>query len=76
MGEMILFPTMAAYTSDRAPKGQRGEYMGLYLMSFNLAFRLIGPWAGVVLLARVGSTPLWLGMMAAGLFSAILLGYA
>src|SRR5262249_4415423 len=76
VGEMILFPTMAVYTSDRAPEGQRGEYMGLYTMSFNLAFRLIGPWAGVVILERFGATPLWLGMLGAGLISAIMLGYA
>jgi MFS family permease len=76
MGEMILFPTMAAYTSDRAPEGQRGEYMGLYTMSFNLAFRLIGPWAGVVILERFGAMPLWLGMLGAGLISTIVFGYA
>src|SRR5262249_28575119 len=62
LGEMTLFPAMVTYVSDRAPQGHRGEYMGLYTMSFNLAFRLIGPGVGVLILERFGSTPLWLGM--------------
>ena len=73
LGEMMLFPSMAAFTSDLAPEGQKGEYMGLYTMSFNLAFRLAGPWAGVILLERFGPTTLWLAMLAAGLLSALIL---
>jgi MFS family permease len=73
LGEMMLFPSMAAYTSDLAPEGQTGEYMGLYTMSFNLAFRLVGPWAGVIILERLGPTSLWLTMLAAGMISALIL---
>jgi MFS family permease len=75
LGEMMLFPSMSFYVSDIAPEGRKGEYMGLYMMSFNLAFRLAGPWAGVVLLEKMGPVPLWLGMFgAASVSSALLVG--
>ncbi len=64
-GEMILFPASSAYAADCAPPGQRGAYMGLYLMTFNVAFT-IGPWLGTEVLqimepARFGQPVLGLG---------------
>lgn len=36
-GEIFSFPFANAVSLDRAPKGQEGQYMGLYTMSFSLA---------------------------------------
>jgi len=47
--------------------------MGLHMMSFNLAFRLAGPWAGVLMLERFGPTFLWPGMFVGALVSSFVL---
>jgi len=65
-GEMFLFPSLAAYVSDIAPKARRGEYMGLTQMAISLAFA-VGPWAGTAVLERFGGRALWLGSFALGL---------
>jgi len=36
-GEIFAFPFSNAVALNRAPKGQEGQYMGLYTMSFSLA---------------------------------------
>lgn len=57
-GEMILLPSSSAYAAEIAPPERRGEYMGLYTMSFSLAFSL-GPLAGASILQRWGPHVLW-----------------
>ncbi|UPT72555.1 MAG: MFS transporter [Elusimicrobiota bacterium] len=52
-GEMILMPAMTAYVSEISPEDRRGEYMGLYMTGFSLAFTA-GPWAGLYALERWG----------------------
>ena len=71
-GEIVLFPGLNAAVADLAPEARRGEYMGLYMMAFNLAFA-IGPWAGTLILEKRGGPTLWTGAFLAGLLSAILL---
>jgi MFS family permease len=71
-GEIVLFPGLNAAVADLAPEARRGEYMGLYMTAFNLAFA-IGPWAGTVVLETWGGPTLWAGTFLAGLLSAILL---
>ena len=44
-GEMIMMPGSSAYAAEIAPPERRGEYMGLYTMSFNVGFS-IGAVAG------------------------------
>ena len=71
-GEMLFFPSSAAYATDIAPDARRGEYSGLYTMVFSIAFG-IGPWAGTVVLERAGARVLWgatfvLGAIAAAVF--------
>jgi len=70
-GEMILMPSMTAYVTDLSPEGRRGEYMGLYMMGFSLAF-MIGPWAGLAALDRFGPLPLWTACLVLGMLSAAL----
>ena len=71
-GEIVLFPGLNAAVAALAPEARRGEYMGLYMMAFNLAFA-IGPWAGTAILEAWGGPTLWTGTFLAGLVSAILL---
>jgi MFS family permease len=72
-GEMILFPSTAAYVSELAPPSRRGEYMGFYSMTFGIGFTL-GPWLGLTLLEATGARTLWLACLAMGTVSTFLLG--
>jgi len=72
-GEMILFPSTAAYVSELAPPKRRGEYMGFYSMTFGIGFTL-GPWAGLTLFEGAGARALWLACLAVGGLSTLLLG--
>jgi MFS family permease len=71
-GEMILMPGSAAYAAEIAPTGRRGEYMGLYTMSFSFAFSL-GPWLGAMLLERLGPQALWGAALVSGCVSTLLM---
>ncbi len=71
-GEMILLPASAAYAAEIAPPGRRGEYMGLYTMSFSISFALAG-FLGASLLQHSGPHALWGGAFASGCFAALLM---
>jgi len=71
-GEMILFPSSSAYVADLAPAEKRGVYMGLYVMTFSIAF-MIGPWVGVAILERFGATALWGGALGCGCLAALII---
>ena len=60
IGEMILLPSMSNYVAELSPADRRGEYMGLYSMSWGVAFAL-GPWLGTVVLDGYGRVALWGG---------------
>jgi predicted MFS family arabinose efflux permease len=68
-GEMIFFPGTAAYMADIAPAERRGQYMGMFQMTFSLAFAS-GTWLGVALLDQFGAFSLWTGTFFAGVLSA------
>ena len=71
-GEMIFFPTTAAYTSEIAPADRRGEYMGYYQMTFSFAFSA-GPWLGTFVYENYGSVILWSGALVFGLITTALM---
>jgi MFS family permease len=71
-GEMILMPGSAAYAAEIAPAGRRGEYMGLYTMSFSFAFS-VGPWLGAMLLDIHGPQMLWGAAFLSGCISTLLM---
>ena len=71
-GEMIFFPTTAAYASEEAPAERRGEYMGYYQMTFSFAFSA-GPWLGTVIYQNYGSVILWSGAFIFGLITSVLM---
>lgn len=71
-GEMILFPTGAAYVADLAPPDKRGSYMGWLQVSFSTAF-VIGPFLGAKLLELAGARTLWTSTFVLGAISALLM---
>jgi|HubBroStandDraft_6_1064221.scaffolds.fasta_scaffold51789_3 MFS family permease len=71
-GEMILMPGSAAYAAEIAPAGRRGEYMGLYTMSFSFGFS-VGPWLGAMLLESRGPQMLWGAAFVSGCISTLLM---
>src|SRR5271168_295423 len=71
-GEMILMPGSSAYAAEIAPPERRGEYMGLYTMSFSIAFSC-GPFLGAEILQRWGSHVLWTTAFASGIISTMLM---
>jgi MFS family permease len=71
-GEMLFFPGSAALSTDLAPADRQGEYGGLYLATFSVAFA-IGPWAGTAVLDRFGGRVLWGATFVLGLVSVAML---
>jgi MFS family permease len=71
-GEMILMPGSSAYAAELAPPERRGEYMGLYTMSFNVAFA-VGPWLGASILGKWGATTMWGAAFVSGCISTVLM---
>jgi MFS family permease len=72
-GEMIFFPTAAAYVAELAPEGRRGEYMGAFSSTFSLAL-IVGPWAGVALLDRFSGPVVWIASLLCGVIAAAIVG--
>ena len=73
-GEMILMPGSSAYAAEIAPPERRGEYMGLYTMSFNTAFA-VGPWLGASVLGMWGPTTVWGAAFALGCISTLMMSH-
>jgi len=73
IGEMILLPAMSNFVAEMAPVDRRGEYMGLYSMSWGIAFA-IGPWLGTFTLERYGRTVLWAGAFVVAALAAVVMG--
>jgi len=71
-GEMILLPGAANYVADISPRERRGEYMGVYQMTFSLSFA-VSAWIGTEVLSAFGAAILWMLMFVAGTVSAALL---
>jgi len=70
-GEMILLPGSAAFVADAAPPARRGEYLGLYSMSFSFAFA-IAPWLGAQVMEGFGTRAVWVAALVCGGLSATL----
>ncbi|PIA78108.1 MFS transporter [Gaetbulibacter sp. 4G1] len=57
-GEMIAFPFSNAFAMDRAKKGNQGEYMALYSISFSIA-HIFGHNAGLQMTDKLGFENTW-----------------
>lgn len=56
LGEMVLLPSASDAVASLAPPARRGEYMGLYALTFAMALA-IGPALGMWVYTRIG--PFW-----------------
>ncbi len=61
-GEILGFPFSNSYAMDRSDKGNKGEYMAMYSMSFSFA-HILGPNIGMHLTENFGFSFTW-NMMA------------
>jgi predicted MFS family arabinose efflux permease len=71
-GEMIMLPAMADAVATLAPAHRRGEYMGIYSLTFAVGMAL-GPWLGVLGYAHGGPRLVWAACAVVGTGSAFLL---
>lgn len=67
-GEIFSFPFASAVALNRAPKGQEGQYMGLYTMSFSLA-HIASSKTGLEIIAHYGYFTNWFVMGSLGILT-------
>jgi len=67
-GEILAFPFSNAVALNRAPKGQEGQYMGLYTMSFSLAHIACSK-TGLDIIAHFGYQTNWVVMGSLGMLA-------
>lgn len=72
VGEMIAFPFSNAFAVERAKKGNQGEYMGLYTISFSLA-HIFGHNSGMQLVDKFGFVTTWNIIIALSIIGVIIL---
>jgi MFS family permease len=72
IGEMLAFPMSAGAVANRAEEANRGEYMGLYTLSFEGAW-VFSPVVGTWVYQTWGAKTLWLGCGAVGVL--LLIGF-
>jgi len=59
IAEILAMPFMATVPVQRSNKDNRGAYMGMFTLSYSVAF-VIGPYLGSSLITHFGFTGLWL----------------
>jgi predicted MFS family arabinose efflux permease len=67
-GEILAFPFSNAVALNRAPKGQEGQYMGLFTMSFSLAHIACSK-TGLDIIAHFGYQTNWIFMGTLGILA-------
>lgn len=70
IGEILAFPFTNAVALNRAPKGQEGQYMGLFTMSFSLAHIACSK-TGLDIIAHFGYQTNWIVMGTLGLLAVL-----
>ncbi|MFN0122806.1 MAG: MDR family MFS transporter [Blastocatellia bacterium] len=71
-GEMIVFPSAAACVGELAPPDRRGDYMGMFQVTFSISL-ILAPLVGTWVYERYGGRNLWAGAFALGMVSALML---
>lgn len=72
IGEMIAFPFSNAFAVERAKKGNQGEYMAMYAISFSLA-HIFSHNAGMQLVDNLGYDSTWYIMTGFALIGVVIL---
>jgi len=66
IGELLIVPTATALTANLAPPDMRGRYMGLYGLTWGVAFGS-GPVVGGYLNDHIAPVTIWYGGLVIGL---------
>jgi MFS family permease len=69
LGELLLVPTANALTASLAPADMRGRYMGIYGLTWGVAYGL-GPVLGGLLSDQIAPVATWYGGLLVGLAAA------
>ncbi|WP_210463477.1 MFS transporter [Rufibacter roseolus] len=69
LSEILTLPFTSTLTVQRSSLQNRGSYMGLYTLSYSVAF-VVGPLAGTHLIDAYGFNALWWACSALGVFTA------
>ncbi len=72
IGEMIMFPFSNAYAMESAKKGNQGQYMSWYALSFSVA-HVFGHFSGMHLIEKVGFDNTWYIIFGLSLLSGVFL---
>ncbi|WP_442265344.1 MDR family MFS transporter [Tenacibaculum sp. ZS6-P6] len=72
IGEMVMFPFSNAYAMERAKKGNQGQYMSWYSISFSLA-HVFGHFSGMHLIDKIGFDNTWYIIFGLSLLSGVFL---
>lgn len=72
IGEMIMFPFSNAYAMERAKKGNQGQYMSWYSISFSVA-HVFGHFSGMHLVEKIGFDNTWYIVFGLSLLSGVFL---
>jgi MFS family permease len=72
IGELIIVPTSSTYVANIAPADMRGRYMSIYGLTWSFG-QMFGPVLGGLLNDNLGPRFIWLGGLAIGLASALVL---
>ena len=70
LGEIFAFPFSNAVALNRAPKGQEGQYMGLFTMSFSLS-HIVCSKTGLDIIAHFGYETNWIVMGSLGMLAVV-----
>jgi MFS family permease len=68
LGELIMVPTGTALAANLSPLDMRGRYMGVYGLTWSLAFG-IGPVIGGLLNDNLAPVAIWYGALVVGLLA-------
>ncbi|MFZ0389135.1 MAG: MFS transporter [Calditrichia bacterium] len=74
-GEMMVFPLLGSVVANRAPEHRQGSYMGVFSLTFSLAF-VVGPGLGMWIYESFGPYALWSGVFITGILLTLALYYA
>ena len=67
LGEILIFPNVSAFISNRTTNLNRGRYMGLFTLTFSLAM-VLGPIMGSWIYNSFTPTTLWFSIGVLGIF--------
>ncbi len=66
IGEMLIFPLVATFITNRASESRIGSYMGLFTLTFSLSL-VTGPFIGSWIYHQFGPTLLWMSCGLSGI---------